>query len=136
MKTTKIEKQKKTKIKTKTEIKMNFGFRFQVFFLFCFSFCFCFLKGFAFLLTPRGLQVPQTVNCVVVGLNVPQRFCSLYVAQTLRLLYVSVHCTVNSLLLGLEVPNHFGLQRQMVNSLLIGLHRHMALSLIPIFRIQ
>ena len=59
------------KTKTKMKIKMNFRFCFH----FDFRFCFCFLKVFAFLLTPRGLEVPETVNCLLIGLEVPQRFC-------------------------------------------------------------
>ena len=40
----------------KMKIKMNSHFCFHFDFNFCF--CFCFLKVFAFLLTPRGLEVP------------------------------------------------------------------------------
>ena len=78
-------------MKNKMKIKMNFCF--------CFRFCFCFsfLKVFIILLTPRGLEVPQAVNCYLIGLEVPQRFCGVE---------VSVPQMVNSLLIGLEVPQH------------------------------
>ena len=54
-----VEKMK-NKIKTKTKMKMKMNFRFCFHFDFDFDFCFCFwfLKVFAFLLTPRGLEVP------------------------------------------------------------------------------
>ena len=61
------------------KMKMNFGFCFHFGFDFCF--CFCFLKGFAFLLTLRGLEVPQTVKCLLIDLKVPQYFFQLHVAQ-------------------------------------------------------
>ena len=60
------------KKKMKMKMKMNFRFRFHFGFDFCF--CFCFLKVFAFLLTLRGLEVPQTFNCLLIDLKVPQHF--------------------------------------------------------------
>ena len=73
---TKIKTKMKNKMKTKTitKIKMNFCFCFHFVFPFRFCFCFWFLKDFAFLLTQRGLEVPQTVNCLLIGLEVPQHF--------------------------------------------------------------
>ena len=72
---------------------MNFHFCFHYDFNFRFCFCFGFLKVFAifliphgldsaialsdldssiaFLLTPRGLDVPQTINSLLLGLEVP-----------------------------------------------------------------
>ena len=73
----KTKTQMKNKLITKTKMKIKMNFRF------CFHFCFgfCFLKVFAFLLTPCGLEVPQTVNCLLIGLEVPYRFCQIHVAQ-------------------------------------------------------
>ena len=48
-------------------MKMNFRFHFD------FHFRFRFLKVLAFL-TPRGLEVPQTVNCLLIDLEVPWHF--------------------------------------------------------------
>ena len=45
-------------------IKMNFRFWF----------CFDFLKFFCVFLTPPGLEVPWMVNCLLIGVEVPQRF--------------------------------------------------------------
>ena len=52
----------KTKIETKTKKKIKVNFRFCCHLVFHFRFCFCFPKVFAFLLNPRGLEVPLTVN--------------------------------------------------------------------------
>ena len=73
----------KTEMKTKRKMKMKMDFRFcfQFAFHFRFCFCFCFLKVFAFLLTPRGLEVPQAVNYLLIGLEVSWRFCQIHVAQ-------------------------------------------------------
>ena len=102
---------------------------FKIFFLFCFSFCFCFLKVFAFLLPPRGLQVPQTLNCLLVGLKVPQRFCSLCVAQRFpvrsTLSYLAQKCRII-----LVCTDRWSTSTSAIA------HRHMAPSLIPIFRIK
>ena len=93
---TKIKTKMKNKMKTKTitKIKMNFCFCFHFVFPFRFCFCFWFLKDFAFLLTQRGLEVPQTVNCLSIGLEVSQHFC-------LQILHVACPChrwsTVSSL---------------------------------------
>ena len=78
---TRIKKKAKTKTKTKTKMKIKMNFRFSFHFVFHFCFCFCFLKVFAFLLTLRGLAVPQTVNCLFIGLEVPLRLCKLHGAQ-------------------------------------------------------
>ena len=108
---TKTKTKMKNKMKTKMKIKMNFCFCFQ--FSFSFSFCFLFLlfKSFcifvnstwprgaidgqlsldwprsaiAFLLNPRGLEVPQTVNSLLLGLKVPQHF-------HLRIFHVAQRC--------------------------------------------
>ena len=61
----------KTKTKMKMKTKMNFGFCFHFTFHFRFGFCFCLPKVFAFLLNPRGLEVPQTVSSLLLGLEVP-----------------------------------------------------------------
>ena len=96
----KNENESKRKTKTKMKTKMNFRFCFH--FVFHFRFCFLFLlfKNFcifvnftqsrgamddelslewprsamAFLLTPRGLEVPQMVNSLLLGQAVPQYF--------------------------------------------------------------
>ena len=90
---TKTKKKMKTKMKTKTKIKtkMNFRFWFHFVFNFCFCFCFSFLKVFGFLLTLRGLEVPQTVNCLFLGLKVPQHF-------HLQILHVVQRCHRSSTL--------------------------------------
>ena len=86
----------KPKLKLKIKIKMNFGFcfpfifdfRFVLFFVLLFkSFCICVnstwpsgaidgqlsldwpRSAIAFLLNPRGLRVPQTVNSLLLGLE-------------------------------------------------------------------
>ena len=69
----------KNKMKTKTKMKIKLNFRF--------GFCFCFLKVFAFLLTPRGLEVPQTVNSLLIGLEV-----SLSLSLYLSLSYLAQKC--------------------------------------------
>ena len=48
--------------KTKMKIEMIFRFCFHFAFHFGFGFCFCFLKFFAFLLNPRGLEVPRSAK--------------------------------------------------------------------------
>ena len=48
----------KMETKAKMKSKMNFRFCFHFVFHFRFSFSFYFLKVFAFLLIPRGLEVP------------------------------------------------------------------------------
>ena len=60
---------------------MKINFRFCFHFGSDFCFCFCFLKVLAFLLTLRGLEVPQTVNCLLIELKMPQHFFQLHVAQ-------------------------------------------------------
>ena len=90
------------KTKTKMKIKMIFRFCFHFDFHFGFCFCFCFLKFLAFLLTPHGLELPQTVNCLLLGLEVPQHF-------RLRIFHVAQWChrwSTLSLLTGLEVPQN------------------------------
>ena len=79
---TKMKMKNKIKTKTKMKMKMNFRFCFHFVFHFRFLFFFCFLKVFAFLLTPRVLEVSQTVDCLLIGLEVPQRFCSTHAAQS------------------------------------------------------
>ena len=64
---TKTKMENKKKAKTKMKIKMNFCFCFH--FGFHFRFCFFFLKVFEFLLTPRGLELPWAVNCLLIGLK-------------------------------------------------------------------
>ena len=70
------------KPKAKIKIKLNFYFCFHFVFHLRFCFCFCFLKVFAFLLTPRDLEVPQTVNCLLIGLEVATAFLLTNVAQS------------------------------------------------------
>ena len=90
----------KSKIKTKTKMKINMNFRFCFHFVFHFCFCFCFLKVFAFLLTPRGLEVPQTVKCLLIGLEVAQHF-------RLRIFHVVQRChRWLTLLISLELSQH------------------------------
>ena len=71
----------KKKSKTKMKMKMNFRLCFHFVFHFHFGFCFCFVKVFPFLLTPLGLEVPQTVNCLLICLQVSQHFREIHVAQ-------------------------------------------------------
>ena len=70
------------------KIKMNFHFCCHFGFHFRFCFRFCFLKVFAFLLTPRGRQVPLTVNSLLIGLESAIAFlltrCGLEVPQTVN----------------------------------------------------
>ena len=47
------------KTKTKMKIKMNYEMK---------------IKVFAFLLTPHSLEVPQMVNSLLLGVEVPQHF--------------------------------------------------------------
>ena len=91
------------KKKSENENKNEFSFLFS----FCFSFLFLLSKSFcifvnstwprdaidrqlsldwprsaiAFLLSPRGLEVPQMVNCLLIGLEVHFRLRILHVAQ-------------------------------------------------------
>ena len=105
----KINTKTKMKNKIKNENKNEFSFLFsflllfQILFLFSKSFCIFInstqLRGpidgqlsldwprsaIAFLLTPRGLEVPQTVNSLLLGLEVPQHF-------RLRIFHVAKRC--------------------------------------------
>ena len=102
-----------TKNKSENENKNEFSFLFS----FCFSFLFCFLfllfkifcifvnstwprgaidgqlsldwprSAIAFLLNPRGLEVPQTVNSLLIGLEV-----SLSLSLYLSLSYLAQKC--------------------------------------------
>ena len=125
----KNENEKQNVNKNEIKIKMNFHFCFYFVFHFHFGFWFCFLQVFASLLTPRGLVVPQTVNCLLIGLEVSQRFC-IFVKSTwprgaidgqLSLTWprsaiafsfansprrLAVPQMINSLLIGLELPQH------------------------------
>ena len=62
----KTKTQMKSKIKTKSKMRIKMNFRFW--------FCFDFLKFFCVFLTPPGLEVPWMVNCLLIGVEVPQRF--------------------------------------------------------------
>ena len=92
----KNKSENENKNKNENENKNEFSFLFS----FCFSFLFLLSKSFCifvnstwprgviggqlsldwprsaieFLLTPRGLEVPQTVNSLLLGLEVPQHF--------------------------------------------------------------
>ena len=135
---TKLKNKNKNEHENKNRNKNEFSLSFSGFFLFCFSFCLCFLKVFAFLLTPRGLQVPQTLNCLLVGLKVPQHFCSLYVDQKFP-----VRSTL-SYPFSLTQPRsaksfwfaQIDGQLSLDWSTSAIAHRHMAPSLTPIFRIK
>ena len=75
----------KTKMKTKMKSKMNFRFCFNFVFHFRFSFSFYFLKVFAFLLIPRGLEVPGkgqlSLTWSIIQICRIQWCCSLFCFQ-------------------------------------------------------
>ena len=97
MKATKTKTKTKTKVKTKNKNENENKNEFSFLFSFCFSFLFLLSKSFcifvnstwprgvidgqlsldwlssaiAFLLNPRGLEVPYRVNSLLLGLEVP-----------------------------------------------------------------
>ena len=106
----KTKMKNKIKAKAKMKIKLNFRFCFHFVFHFRFCFCFCFLRVFAFLLIPRGLEVPWTVSCLLLGLELPQHF-------HLGNLHVAVIAAINAQL-SLEWPRSAIAPRNMAPSLI------------------
>ena len=96
---TKMKMKNKMKANRKMKIKMNFRYCFDFVFHFRFGFCFCFLKSFCIFINstwprggingqpsltwprstiafsfanfPHGLAMPQMVNSLFIGLEVP-----------------------------------------------------------------
>ena len=62
---------KKHKYENENKIKNEFSFQFSICFSFSFWFLFLLSKKFGTFVNPRGLEVPEMVNCLLICPEVP-----------------------------------------------------------------